>query len=142
MVVPFNFLSLDVCILCLLFLAYHVNICIVFLSIYHNKTFHHIIVSILKVLALTVVCILSSCEPLCTAWYAFTLLGIPVWAGTQLIVGLCVNLDAASQMALVIVFKSSFLLFSMFTAVKEYLCIVILFLVCLASSKASCMAVM
>ena len=34
------FLSLDVCILCLLFLAYHVNICIVFLSIYHNKIFH------------------------------------------------------------------------------------------------------
>ena len=35
------FLSLDVCILCLLFLADHVNICIVFLSIYHNKIFHH-----------------------------------------------------------------------------------------------------
>ena len=27
---------LDICILCLLFLAYHVNISIVFLSIYHN----------------------------------------------------------------------------------------------------------
>ena len=40
--VPFLFLSLDVCILCLLFLAYHVNICIVFLSIYHNKIFHQI----------------------------------------------------------------------------------------------------
>ena len=32
-------LSLDVCIICLLFLAYHVNICIVVLSIYHNATF-------------------------------------------------------------------------------------------------------
>ena len=30
-------LSLDVCILCLLFLVYHVHICIVFLSIHHNK---------------------------------------------------------------------------------------------------------
>ena len=34
------FLSLDVCILCLLFLAYHVNICIDILPIYHNKIFH------------------------------------------------------------------------------------------------------
>ena len=59
----------------------------------------------------------------------FLLSGIPVWVGIQLIVGLCDNLDAASMMALVIVFKSSFLLFSMFTYVKE--CIVILSLVLL-----------
>ena len=59
----------------------------------------------------------------------------------QLIVGLCVNLDAASLMALVIVFKSSFLLFSMFTADKEYVCIVIVSLVSLAFSSATRMAV-
>ena len=66
-------------------------------------------------LVLTVVCILSSCKPLFAAWSAFSLPGIPVGAGIQLIVGLYVNLDAVSLMALVIVFKSSFLLFSMFT---------------------------
>ena len=44
-------------------------------------------------------------------------------------------------MSLVIVFKSSFLLFSMFTAVKESVCIVILFLVSLAFSSATHMAV-
>ena len=44
-------------------------------------------------------------------------------------------------MSLVIVFKSSFLLFSMFTAVKESMCIVILSLVTLAFSSATCMAV-
>ena len=32
-------LSLDVCIVCLSFLAHHVTICTVFLSIYHNKIF-------------------------------------------------------------------------------------------------------
>ena len=79
----------------------------------------------LKVLVLTVVSILSSCRPLFAAWSAFSLPGIPVWAGIQLIVGLCVNLDAASLMALVIVFKCSFLLLSVFTAVKESVCIVI-----------------
>ena len=62
--------------------------------------------------------------------------------GIQLIVGLCVDLDAASLMALVIVFRIIFLLFSMFTAVKEYVCIVILSIVSLASSSAMCMAVM
>ena len=51
--------------------------------------------------------------------------GIPVWADIQLIVDLCVKIDAAYPMALVIVFKSSFLLLSMFTAVKESVCIVI-----------------
>ena len=56
----------------------------------------------------------------------YSLPRIPVWAGIQLIVGLCVNLDVAYLMALVIVFKSSFLLFSMFTAVKESVCIEIL----------------
>ena len=56
-------------------------------------------------------------------------------------VGLCVNLDAASLMALVIVFKSSFLLFCMFTAVKESVCIVILSLVSLAFYSATRMAV-
>ena len=50
---------------------------------------------------------------------------------------LCVNLEAASLMALVIVFKSSFLLFSIFTAVKECVCIVILSLVSLAFSSAT-----
>ena len=76
-------------------------------------------------LVLIVVCIISSCKPLFAAWAAFSLPGIPVWAGIQLIVGLCVNLDAAPPMALVIVFKSSFLILSMFTAVKESVCIVI-----------------
>ena len=61
-------------------------------------------------LVLTVVCIISSCKPIFAAWSAFSLPGIPVWAGIQLIVGLSVNLDAASLMALVIVFQSSFLL--------------------------------
>ena len=57
-----------------------------------------------EVFVLTVVCILSSCKPFFAAWSAFSLPGIPVWAGIQLIVGLCVNLDAASLMTLVIVF--------------------------------------
>ena len=91
--------------------------------------------------ALTVVCILSSCKPLFAAWSAFSLPCIPVWEGIQLIVGLCANLDAASLMALAIVFKSSFLLFSSFTAVKEYVCIVIVSLVSLAFSSATHMAV-
>ena len=86
-------------------------------------------------------CILSSCKPLFAAWSAFSLPGIPVWAGIHLIVGLCVNLDAVSLMALVIVFKSSFLLISMFTAVKESVCIVILSPVSLAFSIATYMAV-
>ena len=60
--------------------------------------------------------------------------------GIHLIVGLCVNLDAASLIALVIVFKSSFLLFSMFTAVKEYVCIVIVSFISLAFSSATRMA--
>ena len=64
-------------------------------------------------LVFTVVCMLSSYKPLFLAWSAFSLPGIPVWAGIQLIVGLCVNLDAASLIALVIVFKSSFLLFKL-----------------------------
>ena len=55
---------------------------------------------------LTVVCIISSSKPLFSAWSAFSLPGIPVWEGIQLIVGLCLNLDSASLMALVIVFKS------------------------------------
>ena len=92
-------------------------------------------------LALTVVCILSSCKPLFAAWYAFSLPGIQVWAGIQLIVGLCANLDVASLMALLIVFKSSFLLFSMFIAVKEAVCILILSLVSMAFSSATRMAV-
>ena len=56
-------------------------------------------------------------------------------------VGICVNLDAASLMALVIVSKCSFLLLSVVTAVKESVCIVILFLVPLASYSANRMAV-
>ena len=88
---------------------------------------------------LTVVCILSSCKPIFAARLTFSLPGIPVWAGIQLIVVLCVN--AASLIALVIVFKSSFILFSMFTAVKEFVCIVILSLVSLAFSSPTRMAV-
>ena len=90
---------------------------------------------------LTVVCMLSSCKPLFAAWSALSLAGIPVWTGIQLIVGLCVHLDAASLMALLIVFKSSFLFISMFRAVKEYVCIVILSLVSLAFSSATRMAI-
>ena len=71
----------------------------------------------------------------------FSLPGIPVWTGLQLIVGLCFNLDSASLMALVIVFKSSFLLFSVFTAVRESWCNIILPLVSLPSSSARHMAV-
>ena len=76
---------------------------------------------------LTVVCIISSCKSLFSAWSALSLPGIPVCGVIQLIVGLCVNLDTGSLMALVIVFKPSFLLISRFTAVKESVCIVILF---------------
>ena len=106
-----------------------------------NVICYFILVCTLKVLALTVVCILSSCQPLFAAWSSFSLPGIPVWAGIQLIVGLCVNLDAASLLALVIVFKSRFLLFSMFIAVNESVCIVILSLVSLAFYRATRMAV-
>ena len=88
-------------------------------------------------LVLTVVCIISSCKPLFADWSAFSLPGIPVWAGIQLIVGLCVNLYVASLMALVIVFKSSFLLFSIFTAVNESVCIIILSIVSLAFPSAT-----
>ena len=49
-------------------------------------------------------------------------------------------MEAVSLMAFVIVFKSSFLLFIMFTAVKESVCIVISFLVSLAFSSATRMA--
>ena len=70
-------------------------------------------------LVLTVVCILSSCKPLFAAWSAFSLPGILVWAGIQLIVGLCVNLDTTSLMGLVIVRKYRFLFLSVFTVVKE-----------------------
>ena len=104
-------------------------------------SFHLFFVYSLKVLVLTVVCILSSYKPLFAPWSAFSLPGIPVWAGIQLIVGPGVNLEAASLMALVIVFKSSFLLFSIFTAVKESVCIVIVSLVSLAFSSATRMAV-
>ena len=44
-------------------------------------------------------------------------------------------------MVLVIVFKSSFLLFSMLTGVKEYVCMAIVSLVSLSSSSAMRMAV-
>ena len=79
-------------------------------------------------------CILSSCKPIFAAWSAFSLPGIPVCGGIQLIVCLCVNLDAAYLMALVIVVKSSFLLFRIFIAVKESVYIVFLSLVSLACS--------
>ena len=62
-----------------------------------------IFVCSLKVLVLTIVCILSSCKHIFAAWSVFSLPGIPVWSGIQLLVVLCVNLDAASLMALVIV---------------------------------------
>ena len=54
--------------------------------------------------------------------------------------GLFFNMDAGSLMTLVIILKSSFLLFCMFTAVKEFVCL-ILSLVLLASSSARGMAV-
>ena len=92
-------------------------------------------------IALTVVCIQSYCKSLFAAWSAFSLPDITVWAGIQLIVGLCVNLDAVSLMALVIVFKSSILFFSMFTDVNGYVCIVIVSLVSLAFSSTPRMAV-
>ena len=105
--------------------------------------FHHCLYSESACVKCIVLCIISSYKPLFAAWSAFLLPGIPVWAGIQLIVGLCVNLEAPSLMALVIVFKSSFLLFSLFIAVKEYdyVCIVILSLVSLSSSSATRMAV-
>ena len=99
------------------------------------------LVCTLKVLALTIVCITTSCKPLFAAWSSFLLPGIPVLAGIQLIVGLYATLDAASGMALVIKFKSSFLLFSMFIAVRDYVCIVILSLVSQAFSSPRRMAV-
>ena len=61
--------------------------------------------------------------------------------GIPLIVGICVNLDAVSLMAVVIVLKYSFLLLTVITAVKESVCIVILSLVSLAFSSANRMAV-
>ena len=88
---------------------------------------------------ITVVCSLSSCKPHFASGSVFLLPGILVWAGIQLIVCLCVNLDVASLMVLVI--KSSFLSLSMFTTVKEFVCIVILSLVSLAFSRATRMAV-
>ena len=62
-----------------------------------------ILVCYLKVLMLTVVCILSSCKTLFTAWSAFSLPGIPVWVRIQLIDDICVDLDVASLMTLVLV---------------------------------------
>ena len=44
-------------------------------------------------------------------------------------------------MVLILVFKSSFKLFNMFTVVKDYVCIVIVSIVSLSSSSATCMAV-
>ena len=73
-------------------------------------------------LVLTVVCILSSCKHLFAAWSAFPLPGIPVWAGIQLIVGLCVNLDAASLMALVIVLSPVSYLF-VYLQLSKSLCV-------------------
>ena len=87
------------------------------------------------------VCILSSCKRLFSALSAFSLHGIPVYAGIQLIVGLCVNLDAASLMALVVVCKCCFPVSCMFTADNNYVCIVIVSLVPPASSSSMRMAV-
>ena len=100
-----------------------------------------ILVCTLKVIALAVVWILSICNPLFAAWSAFLLPSIPVWAGIQLILGISVNLDATFLMSMGIVFRSSFILISINTTVKEYMCIVILSLVSLASSIARRMAV-
>ena len=55
------------------------------------------IVSTLKVLAEIVVCMA-----------AFSLPGIPIWASIPLMVGLCVNMNSASLVALVVVFNSIF----------------------------------
>ena len=91
----------------------------------HGLLVHCNAMPFLKVIALTVVCIVSSCKPHFKAWSALSLPGIPVCASIPLKVGPCVNLNVASLMALVIVFKSSFLLFSMFTAVCVYCNLVI-----------------
>ena len=77
----------------------------------------------LKLLALTVVCILTSCKHIFAAWSAFSLPGIPVWAGIQLIVGLCVNLDAASLMALVILYLSPVSYCSICIQLSKSLCV-------------------
>ena len=61
--------------------------------------------------------------------------------GYPVIVGLCVNLDAASLLALIVVFNSSYPLFSMFLAVNDSVCIVIVSLVPLASFRAMRMSV-
>ena len=90
-----------------------------------NLFFHRVFFCTLKVLGLTVVCIVSSFKPLFAALSLFSLPGIPVWACIQLIVGLSVNLDVASLRALVVVFKSSLPWFSMFIAVNESVCIVL-----------------
>ena len=98
---------------------------------------------VLKVHGLTVVCIISSCKHLFAVWSFFSLPDIPIWVGIQLIVGLgpCANLEVASLMALVIVFKYNFLLFRLFTTVKESVGIVMLSLVSQAFSIARRMAV-
>ena len=66
---------------------------------------------------------------------------IPVYAGVQLIVCLCVNLDAASLMTLVVVFNYKFPLLSIFKAVNESVVCLIMSLVPLASSSDMRMAV-
>ena len=75
--------------------------------------------------------------PRFTAWSNSSLPGILIWAGIQLIVGLYANMDAVSLMVLVIVFKSSVLLFSM----SKSVCIVIWSLVSLTYSIVRRMAV-
>ena len=92
-------------------------------------------------LVLTVVCILSSCKPPFAAWSAFSLPGIPVWAGIQLMVGPQRYPGSRISNGARIVFKCSFLLLSVFTAVRESVCIVILSLVSLAFYSANRMAV-
>ena len=127
------------------FLFYIYNVCCD-ASLYACSLECHVICSLipvctLKVFVLTVVCIISSCEPIVTALFVFSLPGIPVWACIQLIVGLCDNLDATSLMDHVVVFNSSYPFFSMFLSVKESACIVILSLLRLASSSVMRIAV-
>ena len=69
---------------------------------------YFILVCTLKVLALNIKCILSSCEPLFSAWSSFSLPGIPYSSMGGYLVNSCVHLDAATLMALVILFKASF----------------------------------
>ena len=89
----------------------------------------------------TVLSTASSSGPLFAAWSAFSLPLIPVCASIQLIVVLYNILAATFLMALVIQLVSSFLFFSIWTAVSESVCMVDLFMFLLAFKSAISMAI-